>query len=443
MKRLLGSLRGRLLLGSLLLLPLFLAGSSLYLERSHRVSLEAATIERLQLQIYTLLAQADYTQAFSLPEALLEGRLNQPDSGLYARVFDAWGTLLWQSPSAITLPPTDVRTQQRSLPVGERRFSREDGLFHLAYQVSWETESGLAVPLRFTVMETTAAVDAEVASYRRSLLFWLGGAASLLILCQLGILSWGLRPLRRLAGDIAAVEAGERATLPGPYPAEVQPVTDNLALLLRSEEQRRERVRETMADLAHSLKTPLAVLNSGDPAADDYPRLVQEQVQRMQEIVSYQLQRSVSGGHRLLQPLPLAPLLQRLADSLHRVYADKAPQIRLQVGDRDLVRGDERDLLELLGNVLDNACKYCHSRVEVSVTRREGELEIAIADDGEGLPAAQRDAVLQRGMRLDSRREGQGLGLAVAADIAASYGGSLVLEDADLGGLCVRVSLPA
>lgn len=434
------SLAARLLLASALLLPLFLGSTGWYLERSHRLSIEVAQAERLHLQLLALLAQAEFEDGLKLPEQLLEPRLSQPNSGLYALISNGAGELLWASPSALTLEPAGVLAAIPPLAPGARSSARYDGLLRVSLQVLWETGTSGDVPLRFTVLETTAPIEVEVAQYRRSLLFWLGGSALLLLGCQVVILAWGLRPLRELAADVARIEAGEALLLQRPYPREIQTLTRNLNTLLQGEMQRRELVRRTMGDLAHSLKTPLAVIRTADPAAGDYPELVAEQTDRMEEIVSYRLQRAVGGGNRLLQLVAVEPVLERLRSSLLKVYAARELDIQLLVEPGCRFRGDERDLMEIMGNLLDNACKYAVHGIRVSAAGGgDHPLDIIVEDDGPGVAPALRAAILQRGFRADSRGEGQGLGLSVAADIAASYCGSLSIDSDGSAGARVRL----
>lgn len=435
------SLAARLLLASALLLPLFLGATGWYLERSHRLSIEAAQAERLQLQLLNLLAQAEYESGLQMPTDLLEPRLGQPGSGFYALISDVSGAVLWSSRSALTLDAAAIPLAMPPLRPGGSASSRINGLLRVSLQVLWETAPGEDVPLRFTVLETTAPIEADLAHYRRSLLLWLGGAALMLLACQLVILGWGLRPLRALAGDIARLEAGETALLQRPYPREVQVLTRNLNTLLQGEQQRRERVRRTLGDLAHSLKTPLAVIRTADPRAPDYPALVSEQTDRMEEIVSYQLQRATGGSARLLQRVPVAPVLERLRSSLLKVYAARNLDIQLLVESGCTFRGDERDLMEMLGNLMDNACKYATQQIRVSAAGGdENALDIIVEDDGPGVAPALRRAILQRGFRADSRGEGQGIGLSVTGDIAASYRGSLAIDSDGYGGARVRLS---
>ncbi len=436
------SLAGRLLLASLVLLPLFLGGTGYYLERGYRASLHAAAEERMALQVLTLLAEAEYDVALFMPEQLLEARFNQPGSGLYGAVRRSDGTALWTSPSAVAVDLPD--SGAAALQPGERAFRVGDDLYEYAWSVLWLTDADEELHLRFLVWETTEPAAAQLAAFRRTLLLWLGGAAVALLCGQLLVLRWGLRPLDRLAGDLARIERGEIERLGGPYPREVQAVTDNLGSLLEVESQRRERSRNTLSDLAHSLKTPLAVIRSGDSAAPGYAQLVAEQADRMEQIVSYQLQRASNSSHNLLRLVPVAPVADRLRATLLKVYADKALQIGLEIPADCRFRGDERDLLELLGNLLDNACKYGASRVRVTGHGRGANLTLAVEDDGAGIDPALAEAVLERGARADTLREGQGIGLAVAADIARSYGGAIHIGHSSvLGGAHVQVSMTA
>jgi two-component system sensor histidine kinase PhoQ len=426
MRRLTDSLSRRLLLAALILLPLALGTTAWFLERAHRDALNAATAERLQLQVLALLARADVAEDFDLPLRPLETRLLQPESGLYAIVTDVRGDPLWVSPSAALLPRGIERLSAGvpALAAGQRHDSERDGLLRHAYQVLWELDDGRTLPLRFLVAESTGPRDADVLAFRRSLGLWLLGTFLLLLLVQLGIFRWGLKPLRELAERVAHIEKGERADLSGDWPREVQPLVANLETLLSGEQQRRTRMRNTLADLAHSLKTPLAVLRSADVQALDFAALQGEQLDRMEEVVAWHLQRAVGGNHRLLQRVAVLPVLERLRATLQKVYAQRALQFAVDGDPQARFRGDERDLMEILGNLLDNACKYANTAVSVRV---EGgysaqALRIFIDDDGSGISPELRDSLLQRGARADTRTDGQGIGLAVVIEIVTAQG---------------------
>ncbi|WP_027858051.1 ATP-binding protein [Marinobacterium jannaschii] len=454
MKRLwpLRSLQGRLLLASLVILPLVMLAAGLALKSAYHNSLESAVQERLQIQVYLLLGAIDLSEeGLSLPPALQEPRFQQLGSGLYGTVHDGSGRLLWRSESTELMPEFILQLDDPAasiLPLGEAQFAHlpNQGVYQHRFRVIWELADGEHA-LTITVMEADGPVLAALKSYTRQLLFWLSVVLLLAMLAQLGIMRWGIQPLIGLADDLKKIKAGETEKLVGQYPLEVQPVTDNLNLLLQSERQQRERYRNTLGDLAHSLKTPLAVIRGAGEEGlgfGQYSHIVNEQVGRMDQIVQYQLARAVkSQGPALRDTVLLRPLVERMLTALGKVYREKDTATELQIDPALGFAGDERDLMELLGNLLENAFKYGHSQVAVSATLRDGLLDIAIEDDGPGVSSEQSQTILQRGARLDTSIQGQGIGLSVAADIVSSYNGALSVERSEkLGGALFRLELP-
>ncbi|MEM6545470.1 MAG: ATP-binding protein [Pseudomonadota bacterium] len=438
------SLAARLLLAAFFLLPITLGVTASYLERAHRSALDAATSERLQLQVLTLLAQAEFSDEFRFAGPPIEPRLLEPASGLYAMVSDAANRILWLSPSASleSNPMARLSAGVPALNPGDRFDGESEGLFRHAYQVLWEVPGQVPTPLRFLIAESSAPRDADVREFRESLWLWLGGTLAVVLLAQLLIFRWGLQPLRRLSERISAIEDGVEADLAGSWPREVRPLVDNLEALLDGEQRRRERMRNTLADLAHSLKTPIAVLRSTQPSDQGFSSIQREQLGRMEEVVGWHLQRAVGGSHRLLERIDVLPILQRLRATLLKVYSDKELEIELELDGQLKFRGDERDLMEMLGNILDNGCKYGNKLVRVSAeaNQLEKSLLIRIDDDGEGISPELRDNLMQRGVRADTRGEGQGLGLALVRDLVEAQGGELSLSVSPFGGARVELS---
>jgi two-component system sensor histidine kinase PhoQ len=258
--------------------------------------------------------------------------------------------------------------------------------------------------------------------------------------------------LKQLAADVSAIEAGEQDQMQRNYPDELKAVTDNLNLLIKNERDRQTRYRTTLGDLAHSLKTPLAVLSTAlqemkreDAVTAQQRRDMEEQVERMDQIVSYQLKRVTRNKqHRVLaKPVPVAPLLKRILDALAKVYRDKPMDVVVDAPGDALFYGEESDLMELCGNLLDNAFKYGNYRVEVKAATRGRTLVLEINDDGAGIAEADRQWVLERGARADTVRSGQGIGLAVAVEIVSAYGGEINVEQSQWGGARFKVRLGA
>jgi two-component system sensor histidine kinase PhoQ len=320
-------------------------------------------------------------------------------------------------------------------------------LYVLAFGVAWEDYAGAEALYTFTVAEDTTVFQAEIDSFRSTLWRWLGGMAVVLLLAQGVILRWGLRPLRTVTADLQQIEKGRADRLDGEYPKELTGLTSSLNSLIENSKAVQTRYRNSLDDLAHSLKTPLAILQSGcvdsNDAADTSHTLVNEQVERMDEIISHQLQRAaVSGRTTLAKPVPVDRVVERLLRSLDKVYREKQVTVDLELDPSATFTGDEADLTEILGNLLENAWKYCRStvRIVVSTDQHAGGVEISIEDDGPGIAADQVDTVLQRGKRMDESIPGQGIGMSMANEIITLYGGQLVFAESSLGGALLQVS---
>ncbi|MFT5033479.1 MAG: two-component system sensor histidine kinase PhoQ [Bacteroidia bacterium] len=436
----------RLLLASVLTLPLFLGITGYSIDQAHSRSLLDAQRSQLQLQFYGILGVMEWsnTQAISV-ERLREPRFWQFRSGLYAFIHSNSGLLQWQSSSANSME--FLRKTYRKTTPGEDIFdsvtAHGEAYFRYGYHVIWEDEHGVEFPLIFTLLNSQQTFQAEVLSFRRNIGLWLGLAGILLLAIQILVLRWGLAPMGQLARELKDLESGDRQNLSQHYPKELTGITRNLNKLLEKEHQQRERYRNTLADLAHSLKTPLSVLRLSSNEKPD--SIADEQLRKMEDIISYQLQRAVSTGPRILgTKTALQPLLKRLLNSLDKVYRDKNLQLQLQCETTLSVVVDEQDLMELLGNLLDNACKAARSRVAVSAhLSSEKGLELCIDDDGPGFPSEKADILMQRGSRGDQYGSGQGLGLSVVADIVHSYGAQMLVEKSPQGGARLRLQLPS
>ncbi|MEX2132116.1 MAG: ATP-binding protein [Pseudohongiellaceae bacterium] len=454
------SIQTRLLVGASILLAVFLGLTGVVLDRAFRESVEAGAVEQLQVQIYVLLAAIEEDGGnFFLLEDLREPRFSQLGSGLYGFISNLERGELWRSQSALDLSLADDEILRRQAVIGENLFSIATGvdgneLFVVSYGVLWE--DGVSA-YNFTVMESAERYYSEISEFRNSLWSWLGGVAVLLLLLQLFFLRWGLSPLYRMARDLKQIESGAAEQLSGMYPRELKGVTDNLNLLIKTERKQQARYRTTLGDLAHSLKTPLAVISgvltnlradrNKDMSAGTIEQIstVEEQLDRMRQIVTYQLQRAVqvNGTGTLGRQVIIAPVINRILNALDKVYSDKRVAHTINIEGSAVFHGDERDLMEILGNVLDNAYKYGHSQVWVAVATHKGgtaqQLSITVEDDGPGIHLEQREYVLQRGARADTFALGQGIGLAVVTDIVSSYGGQIDVDNSTHGGARIQM----
>lgn len=444
------SLRARLLAATGIVLVAFVAFTGFALERAVRERAELAQRDKLQGLSYALLGSAEITNdgKFHLStRSLPEATLGRPGSGLYAMVVSSKNKILWRSPSLLGRIPL---TQQPA--VGETRYANVpnpggDSLQTLAFGIRWVVDSGKSYRYTLVVAEDSAPFYAQLQRFRGVLWAWLSLAALILLALQLLILRWGLAPLRRLTRALGGIESGEKPRIEGNYPAEIRPLVFNLNAMLASEHQRLKRYRNALGDLAHSLKTPIAVLrglagNKNLPS--EQARQLQEQVGRVNEIVDYQLQRAAAAGKRTLAPpVALRPIVEKLVNALAKVYYDANINFEVAVPKTLSVAVDEGDLTEILGNLLDNACKYGQGQVRIAARKRKQEVEAWVDDNGPGFPPATRENVLQRGVRADTRREGQGIGLAVTAEIVQAYAGHITLGAGPSGGGRVQIRFPA
>ena len=304
---------------------------------------------------------------------------------------------------------------------------------------------GSRVRWRFQVAQSREMIDAQIRQLR-STLFWsfLALGIGLLILAALQTF-YGLWPLRRVRQDVAAIRSGAKTRITEAFPNEVQPLTEEINQLLAHNEAQAEEARRHAGNLAHALKTPLTVItNAATANAPDLADTVCREATVMRRQVDHHLARARAIGrrasaHARAHVWESVEAVQRAVDRLYEnvtvdIAGDKAAQVRVE----------RQDLDEMVGNLVENAAKYGGGRVFVTVERKDGVVDIIVEDDGRGIPQQEREAIFQRGARLDTDKPGTGLGLAIVRDVAEIYGGRVSLEESeDLGGLLARLSLPA
>ena len=444
------SLQARALLIASVVLAIFLVATGLVLDEAFRDSAEAAMRDGLHGYAETLeaaIARDHLDGLKALPETLGE-RLAQPNSGLYAALTRQGGNRPeWISDSAKDLNiPWPVLPEFWTARLDPVQLSNGTPLYVLSSNVVYRKPKSRPIHYILQVGQTLDDKQSyyygKVNEIRRELWRWFGGAALALLLLQGVILRRTLAPLRRVAADIHAIEAGRAERLTGLYPRELQGLTENLNALLDQAESHLARYRHALGDLAHSLKTPLAVLRGvlKEPAVDGM-NVAGEQIERMNHIIEYQLKRAAASGRsHLAPPVPIADKARQIVSALEKGYADKHLDCRIEI-DPDLAfHGDEGDLLEILGNLTENAFKW--SRGQVVLTARpsgEGRFELRVEDDGPGIPQELAERLLQRGERADPSVPGHGLGLAIVNSVVRAYGGALSIGRSPLGGAAVVV----
>jgi two-component system sensor histidine kinase PhoQ len=452
------SLAARAALATGLVLAAFLGIVGLTLTQTNKDRALGGLRDQLQKDVIAYLAAVDVNR-FGRPlmpssDSAPDPDFSRPGSGLYAVVGGDSG-FRWSSPSAVG---RDFSFLQ-NLPPGQSVFAgpvdtRMGRLYFYSYGVAFDSADKKSVQLTFTVAQTEDQFESQNAAYRRNVVGWLATLGVMLIVLQLLLLRWSLTPLRKVASDMERVERGEIEHLDSQYPFELTSLTERINGFIESEREQRQRYRNTLADLAHSLKTPLAVVRSQMEAAAEQPQLRNElldQVRRMDELVAYQLARAATSGRQpFATAIPIAGHAEDLVQSLEKVYAAKNVLCEFDIEDGAVFYGEQGDLLELMGNLLENAFKWARHhvllvvRVQPEPGRQRPGLLLSVEDDGPGIPDDKVEKILQRGVRGDERVQGHGIGLSIVQDIIRAYRGELIVDHSlEFGGARFTVQLPS
>ena len=450
-----GSLRLRLLAGTLAWMLLTIAVAAWGL----RSLFEEHVMQQLQGQLVTQLDQLSAAVGVArdgtVEVAPMAGdpRLARPLSGLYwqvdrlgahaqtgaARSRSLWDQVL-QLPAASGAGPA----------AGDRvlRWRDAQGRALLAVVRTLQLPEDDAPPLRLAVAADEALIEEPVERFTK--LLWLAlGALALGLVSAVGVqLQLAMRPLKLLRQRLGAVRRGEATQLAGRFPAELQPLVDEFNHVLGANAEMVQRARTQAGNLAHAVHTPLTILaNAAEGESGTLAQLVREQTAVARRQVDYHLARARATAAVRATGLrtPVLPALQALLRTMQRLHAERALAFELApAAVAGAFRGEEQDLYEMLGNLIDNAGKWAHSRVALDVQREGSErLCITVDDDGPGIAADERERMFGRGVQLDEQRPGSGLGLDIVRELVRAYGGSIEAQSSPLGGLRMRLTLPA
>ncbi|WP_242096267.1 ATP-binding protein [Sphingomonas sp. CROZ-RG-20F-R02-07] len=439
-----GSLSRRMILIAAAWIALLLSGGGFALDRVLASAVTRNFDDQLEYVLTALIVSSeigpDGEVIFNREPA--DQRFLEPYSGLYWEV-SATGRepfpsrSLWDRRLGYGGPHTDrsVHSYDSDQFAGERLRILERDVTLPGSKVKW----------RFQVAQTRDGLDAQIAALRRTLVrsFALLGLG-LIVLAALQTF-YGLWPLRRVREEIARMRAGQSSRIGSAMPIEVAPMVEELNALVAHNERQAEEARRHAGNLAHALKTPLTVLmNAATAHADDLDETVIRETRTMRRQVDHHLARARAVGRRgsAHSRAEVWPSLESVERAVGRLYR----HVRIDVdGPRDLsVHVERQDLDEMLGNLIENAAKYGGGSVFVTVGAEAGFVEFLVEDDGTGIPEEERTRIFDRGARLDTSKPGTGLGLAIVRDVAEIYEGTVSLEESeDLGGLLVRLRLPA
>lgn len=458
------SLRWRLLGLTLLAVSLALLGAGFLIASLFRTHVTAQFDAQLLRQMDQLTAalEPDVQQRPQLKAPLSDPRWYTPYSGLYWQVeaLAPAGTppgaarlvlrsrSLWDT--ELALPPDDLgrgelHRHQMTGPDGQ-------GLLALERRVQFANADPAAPGWRLTVAADMAELERAVASFSRQLALSLTVLGLALLAAAWAQVSLGLLPLRKLQAAVLSIRQGREQRLSGAFPAEVAPLVQDFNHVLDQNEQVVKRARAMAGNLAHAIKTPLAVLGNlaADQASDRraWAGQLQEQVASIRDQVDWHLGRARAAGAGIAGlRTEVAPVVEGLVRVMRKVHAQREdrPEPRITVAPLPpglQFAGESQDLQEMLGNLLDNACKWARSRVQITASHADGQLHISIEDDGPGLSEAERGRVFERGVRADERTPGTGLGLDIARELAGLYEGEVMLGASALGGLQAELTLP-
>lgn len=432
------SLRLRSFIAALFALLFFIPLTAITLEKGFTDSLSQSMLEQLRVQSLTLISEFEMRDGKpDMPEQLFNDKLNIPGSGLYAFI-KVNNIVVWKSLSTLNWPEQPFLNEPN---VGEEvfipNFNIVSDYFMFAYTAEFDSFEDF-VPVSFFIVQDKRMFEKERQTFATTLWNWLGLVAVFLLIVLVISLHMALSPISTLITQIKQAEKGEIERLDSPYPPELEKLKSSINHLLDTEAQQRSRYKNSLSDLAHSLKTPLAVLSGNDAL----PHSAHEPLNQIDSIIQRQLKRAVAGsGSGWEQAEAVMPIAQKLQSAMGKVHVEKQLSITLDIKQNSAFKGDTTDLMEILGNLMDNACKAAKSKVHVSaVTPREGCLSICVEDDGPGIASEHREALLHRGKRLDSYKEGQGIGLAIVADLVEAYNGKMEIKDAELGGAMIIIS---
>ena len=437
------SIHSRILLSAFIVLALFMGLTGIVLDEAFRDDVEQAQRENLRTRIYALLATAELDDAdyLKLPKQNMEPRLNISESTLHARVISSKNKIVWQSQSMLN---TEIPLP-KNYKIGEFSFSdisNSKSYTLVNFASIWITVEGEDTYI-FQVAENKNVFNSRISLFRKNLWGWLAGVSLILIIVQTLILRWGLKPLRHVAEDLIKIEKGKAEKLSGNYPKEITPLTNNLNQLLDSSSQQLTRYRDALGNMAHSLKTPIAVLQGiiNKTTNDDKDTAI-EQISTINNIVEYQLQRAATvGQQQLAHHNNLNAITGKILNSLQKVYADKNISLKVKIPDETLVKVDQGDLYELLGNLLENAFKWSKNKITVSAEQTKQQTQIIIEDDGPGISDNEKERILLRGQRADQNTPGHGLGLAMVNDILLMYKGSMEISKSKIGGAKIIITI--
>ena len=439
------SLRKRFFINSAIVVITVMVVSALLIDISYRHELEKSEQEKLKLHIFNLLSVTNFQNGqTTLPIVLSNPGFNTPDSELWAVVLDNKKKVVWQSLSIDHLPTLFPKAPDLGQWKYGKLYLNNQTFFTTSYTIQWgrsgrvKKESNIPT-FNFLVGQQTDRFNDTVQRFRIWLIVGFILFTASLLAIQYLVLKFSFKPINMLGDEIQRLESGEQNKLNEQYPKELASVTDNLNMLIEKEYKQREKYRAGMADLAHSLKTPISIITA-EVTQHPSNTVLNDALSRINNTIEYQLRRAVISGHNLLaKGTDITATLDMVLSALEKIYKDSHISVSTEVTEHCQFMGDENDLLEIFGNLIDNAFKHADSQIVIKCCENENTLTISVEDDGKGVPTDKVNDIFKRGTRLDETVQGQGIGLSIVENIVSSYDGELSLNRSELGGAVFTV----
>lgn len=437
------SLRRRLIGAALLWLALALAASGTVLRVAFEDSIERTFQLRLLTAARSLAAALEVAPDGSLTmvRPLGDPRFDQPLAGWYWQVADENGVLLRSRSLWDTVLPMLPAPEPGAVVFGRVRGPQGETLLTAERDLTFPDRDR---PVHVAVAASRHDIDRELKTFDRLLLISFVLLAAGLAAAMAVQVGYGLRPLKRLTGQLEVLRRRPGQRLSGGYPAEIAPLAEAMNAVLDHDAELVDRARTHVGNLAHGLKTPLSVMRAELSSGQADAQVLADQIERMGRMVEHHLTRAraeASSARALGATIAVAGVADEIATMLSKIHADRDLAIVNDCPPAACFAGDREDLAELIGNLMENACKWARSRVRITATPGT-ELVLSVEDDGNGLSEEDRAHATRRGARLDESAPGHGLGLSIVRDLAALYGGRLELDRSPWGGLAARLIFP-
>lgn len=428
------SLRARSAIVALISLLLFTPLAIIAIDRAYTATLKETTLNQLKLTALMLISEFEFEDdAPNMPIWVHDEKLNITGSGVYGYI--RWkNALVWHSVSSEDIPEHSMPSPPET---GEELWIETDSSFVYGYTAEFETDWGYSPVHFFAEFDKTTFSQARH-TFLATLWSWLSALNIGLLVCLIMGLRFLLRPLSRLRDEIKKSTSDRQNYINDDYPEEIKPLTVSINHLIETEQSQRERYKNSLSDLAHSLKTPLTVA-LGEAKAN---RALSQPLIEIKAIIERQLKRASATSDSWYTSTSVLPLVEKLVNAMQKVHAEKSLQYAIDVSNKIVVSAESTDLMECLGNIVDNASKAAKSTVHVNAKTDGDFVQIHVEDDGPGVPIDKRDSLLSRGKRLDTYKEGQGIGLALVVDILSGYGGELKIGESSLGGAKFTLYFP-